>query len=74
MTECYSTFQRASQLAAVWGVKTKFAPREIPICRWNESVETLHRLMREPTPEGEAPALDALAVAGFTVRPGANPG
>jgi hypothetical protein len=26
----------------VWGVKTKFALREIPICRRNGNFETLH--------------------------------
>jgi hypothetical protein len=28
----------------VWGVKTKFALREIPICRRNGSFETLHHV------------------------------
>src|SRR6266536_3256618 len=36
----------AAMISTVWGVKTKFALREIPICRWKGSFETLHEARR----------------------------
>jgi hypothetical protein len=47
--ELPSVQDRAKAISVeVWGVKTKFALREIPICRRNGSFETLQGAWRSP--------------------------